>query len=121
MPLINFYYYNTRFPEVDQETFLKLINEAEWEVTKNIPKYIMDELDLSDNSDFRYIRLKDCICKCLNFLNDNKDNPANMGINSVSNDGYSEAYSITSKSDLQRELTSNIKLWLSGTGLIRAL
>jgi hypothetical protein len=42
------------------------------------------------------------------------------GLSSVSNDGYSESYSVTNSADLRNELHSSIKAWLSGTGLVGA-
>ena len=43
------------------------------------------------------------------------------GITSVSNDGYSESYKVTTAQEKEAQLTSVIRSGLSGTGLAGAL
>ena len=43
------------------------------------------------------------------------------GIASVSNDGYSESYKVTTAQEKETQLTSVIRSGLSGTGLAGAL
>lgn len=45
---------------------------------------------------------------------------AGKGVASVSNDGYSESYTLTEQTALGDELTRSIKQWLSGTGMVGA-
>lgn len=71
-------------------------------------------------STFGYEVLQECIAKTIDQMVQNEKNGLGSGKTSVSNDGYSESYAITSAEDLQKALHSNIKAWLSGTGMVGA-
>lgn len=69
---------------------------------------------------FGYEVLQECICKVIDTQTDNELAGIGKGVTSVSNDGYSESYAVTSAIGLQTELHASIRLWLSGTGLVGA-
>lgn len=69
---------------------------------------------------FGYDQLKDCICKVIDKMVEDKKSGKGRGIASASNDGYSESYVIQTEAQLREELHCSIKSWLSGTGLIGA-
>lgn len=120
MALVDWEYYSSKFPKVNQDDFIRLIDIAEWEILKMIPPYVFDELTQEDTN-YKFVRLKDTICKIINFISTNENIPVNSGVTSVSNDGYSESYAISKQSEMQDELTRNCIRWLSGTGLLGAL
>ena len=79
--LVDYPYYQARFPQVTQEEFNKNIYRSQLYVSKRV------NVDINTlSSDFD---IKDCICEVLNevyMFNRNK------GVSSVSNSGYSESY-----------------------------
>lgn len=65
-----------------------------------------------------YDVLQECIANVIDYQATTKR--IGQGITSVSNDGYTESYAVTSASAAANELRSNIITWLSGTGFIGA-
>lgn len=103
-------------------------SEAEFDVAVQLAEKdirnvigILKWLDANINAkeEIYYDQLLDCICNVINY-NATITNKVGNGIASASNDGYSETYILQKKSDAQAELAKNIKLWLSGTGLVGA-
>lgn len=69
---------------------------------------------------YGFIQLQECLCRVIDYRKDSANSAAGKGVTSVSNDGYSENYAVTTASEMQEDLQKNIAAWLSGTGLIGA-
>lgn len=69
---------------------------------------------------FGYEQLQDCICNVINKILEYDVSAVGKGISSVSNDGYSENYTVQTESQVRAELQGSIRSWLSGTGLVGA-
>ena len=104
----------------DETNFTKKEAIAEKEVSRVIgPLRWADLLEMDLTTEFFYGQQCDCIAKVIDY-DATAATKAGKGVTSVSNDGYSESYAIQSESAAQDERASNIKRWLSGTGLVGA-
>lgn len=65
-------------------------------------------------------QLKDCIANVIDAKAEQIKIGYGKGVTSVSNDGYTETYASQTMSQANDDLKSNIKLWLSGSGLLGA-
>lgn len=68
-----------------------------------------------------HMQIRDTFCQLLNAMVVQEVSGMGTGIASVSNDGYSESYKITTATEKEEQLTSLIRSGLSGTGLAGAL
>lgn len=68
-----------------------------------------------------HLQIQDTFCQLLATINVQESSGMGTGITSVSNDGYSESYKITTAQEKETQLTSVIRSGLSGTGLAGAL
>lgn len=66
-------------------------------------------------------QIQDTFCQLLNTMSIQEISGMGTGISSVSNDGYSESYKVTTAQEKEAQLTSVIRSGLSGTGLAGAL
>lgn len=66
-------------------------------------------------------RLNDCACKLIDIIADLDKNGVGHGLESVSNDGYSEHYSASDSAQVTEILRRAAFQSLSGTGLMGAL
>jgi len=107
---------------VSKDDFDKAEKQAESEI-RNVMGVIHFSNWIADNpnltNEIYYEQLLDCICNVINY-NATVGTKAGQGVASVSNDGYSESYVLQTQSQATEELHKNIRLWLSGTGLVRA-
>ena len=115
--IVSWEYYNSLFSKIDENEFIKAEALAEKEVMNVIGPNRW--ANISEDT-FGYDVLKDCICNVIDKMTEDESSGRGKGIASVSNDGYSESYSVTNAVDLKNELQSSIKAWLSGTGLVGA-
>lgn len=99
MEKVTWEYYNSHFPKLTEEEFVKLEYRASKLVSKKINKKYLNSQDEDD--------VKDCICNVVNMLSvvDNQ-----MGKSSVSNDGYSESY--ISSDQLNNSINKVINDWI---------
>ena len=67
------------------------------------------------------MQIQDTFCQLLSAMAVQETSGMGTGIASVSNDGYSESYKITTATEKEAQLTSVIRSGLSGTGLAGAL
>lgn len=117
MAIVSWSDYNSLYSKISETDFPRYEALAEKEVRKVIG-FIRWE---SINEDtYGYDVLKDCICNVMDKIVDDEQSGRGRGVTSVSNDGYSESYALSSESDLRNEMVSAIKGWLSGTGLVGA-
>ena len=110
-------YYSSLYNKVNESDFDRAEMLAEREVCSVIG--IVRWATITEDT-FGYDVLKDCICNVIDKMAEDEASGKGKGINSVSNDGYSESYSVVDATDLKNELQSSIKAWLSGTGLVGA-
>ncbi len=93
--VVNWEYYNSHFPKVNEEEFTKLIYSASRFVLKKLSK------NFEEYTEEQQIDIKDCICNVLNYQSEFS---RVSSLSSVSNDGYSESYvqkeTETQKADL---------------------
>ncbi len=68
-----------------------------------------------------HAQIQDTFCQLLATMNVQEASGMGTGIVSVSNDGYSESYKVTTAQEKEAQLTSVIRSGLSGTGLAGAL
>ena len=117
MSHVNWEYYSSLFSKVKEEDFKRAETLAEKEVRAVIGPVKWETI--TENT-FGYQQLQDCICNVIDKMAEDEESGRGKGISSVSNDGYSESYSVTNPIDLRNELQSSIKAWLSGTGMVGA-
>ena len=68
-----------------------------------------------------HMQIQDTFCQLLNIMSVQESSGMGTGIASVSNDGYSESYKVTTVQEKEAQLTTVICSGLSGTGLVGAL
>lgn len=68
-----------------------------------------------------HIQIQNTVCELINALYVQETSGMGTGISSVSNDGYSESYKITTASEKEKQLQSIIRMGLAGTGLVGML
>ena len=114
---VNWEYYSSLFEKVSEAEFEKseLLAEKEVKVVIGPIRWATITTDT-----FGYEQLQDCICKVMDKMAENAEFEKRRGISSVSNDGYSESYTVRTEEELQKELHSLIRTWLSGSGLVGA-
>ena len=115
--IVNWEYYNSLFDKIKQEDFERAELKAEKEVRKVIGSIRWATITTDT---FGYEQLKDCICEVIDKMVENESLKQRKGINSISNDGYSESYSQVSEKQLIEEMQILIMNCLSGTGLVGA-
>lgn len=115
--LVNWEDYSSLFDKVPEGEFNRYERLAEIEV-RNVIGPI--RWACITEQTFGYKQLKDCVCNVVNSLYDADNSAQGKGIASVSNDGYSESYTVQTATQAKTELQSMIKRWLSGTGLVGA-
>lgn len=122
MSLLTWERYSSLHDIVSEDKFDKAEKQAESAI-RNVMGVIHYTNWIADNSNLTneiyYEQLLDCICNVINYLA-TVGAKAGQGVSSVSNDGYSESYVLQTQSQATNELQKNIRLWLSGTGLVRA-
>lgn len=115
--IVTWEYYSSLSSKLSKEEFEKIVVKAEKEVKSVIGPIKWAQIT---EKTFGYDVLKDCICNTVDKIIDDCNSGKGKGISSVSNDGYSETYSVETEAQLRNELQSSIKAWLSGTGLVGA-
>lgn len=122
MSLLTWERYSSLHDIVSEDKFDKAEKQAESAI-RNVMGVIHYTNWIADNSNLTneiyYEQLLDCICNVINYIA-TVGAKAGQGVSSVSNDGYSESYVLQTQSQATEELQKNIRLWLSGTGLVRA-
>lgn len=113
--------YHSRFANSDltEEQFAALTYQACRRVERLCRPYVIKAV-LENEDDYRNDRLKDAVCSVINEMREHEKVGAGSGVTSVSNDGYSESYVLTKRSDVEQELDRAAKSQLYGTGLMGA-
>lgn len=114
--LLTWEQYSSLHSKAKADEFDNLEIEAEFEARAVIgPRF-----DMINAETYGFKQLQECLCRIIDAKKDAQTSAVGKGVASVSNDGYSETYAITTTSDMQENLRKDIASWLSGTGLIGA-
>ena len=111
----------------DESEFNRLSRLAEIKlnsITHMRAKRFEDAYSEDTATDFQtqvHAQIQDTFCQLLNMMSVQESSGMGTGIASVSNDGYSESYKVTTVQEKEVQLTSVIRSGLSGTGLAGAL
>lgn len=109
--------YSRLYPADPEDGFYRLLDDAELRMdtlTANRWRAVTEE-------DWRSKRVRRCFAEILHLSIGLEQNPAALGITSVSNDGYSESYAKVTPEETDKQARSAALKWLSGTGLVSAL
>lgn len=115
--IVTWEYYSSLSSKVSKEEFEKRIVKAEIAVRNVIGPIRWATIT---EETFGFDVLKDCICNVLDKLLEDEVSGKGKGVSSVSNDGYTEDYSVQTETQLRSEMDSCVRAWLSGTGLVGA-
>ena len=127
MSYINREYYSSLFEEMNEQRFALLLMQAELKlnaVTHMRAKSFENEYVEENATDFQkqvHEQIKMTVCELIRALNVQEDTGMGTGISSVSNDGYSESYRITTAAEKEEQIYGIIRSGLTGTGLVGAL
>ncbi len=111
----------------DEKEFDRLAKLAEIKlnaITHMRAKQFEDAYSEDTATDFQkqvHMQIQDTFCQLVNTMSVQESSGMGTGIASVSNDGYSESYKVTTAQEKEVQLTSVIRSGLSGTGLAGAL
>lgn len=84
------------------------------------------EIEYSEDTatDFQkqvHMQIQNTMCELVNAMYVQETSGMGTGISSVSNDGYSESYKITTAAEKEAQILNIVRSGLSGTGLAGAL
>lgn len=102
MYILDWEYYSSHFPKLNEDEFKSLNYYATMLVLKQVNK------SYAEMTEYEQTAVKDCICNVLNALI--KYEKSN--ISSISNDGYSESYREAKEESKQIELNRIYNEWL---------
>lgn len=127
MPYIDWEYYSSLFSNVNEDEFYAILQKAEAKLdvhTHLRAKKFEDVFDEASATPFQkqvHVQIQNTVCDLINAFHTQEITGMGTGISSVSNDGYSESYKITTVAEKEVQLLSIIRSGLSGTGLAGAL
>lgn len=128
MSYITWEQYRSLYANIADETeFNRLSKLAEIKlntITHMRAKQFEDAYSEDTATDFQkqvHAQIQDTFCQLLASMSVQEASGMGIGIVSVSNDGYSESYKVTTAQEKEAQLTSVIRSGLSGTGLAGAL
>ena len=127
MTYVNREYYGSLYGEVMEDDFKRQLARAETKmdaVTHGRAAAFMEEYNQDTATAYQkrvYRQIQGTVCDLIHSLLIQESTGMGDGITSVSNDGYSESYKITTAAEKEAQLLCIIKEGLSGTGLAGAL
>lgn len=128
MTYIDWEYYSSLFLEIqDEKDFHRLGQRAEMKldaITHMRARRFWTEYSEETATDFQkqvHQQIKNTVCELVNAIYQQETTGMGTGVSSVSNDGYSESYKITTAAEKEAQLTGIIRNGLSGSGLAGAL
>lgn len=127
MPYINWEYYSSLYSVVPEEDFDRLYMKASGKFdvyTHMRARNFEIEFDMDSATDFQkqvHMQIQNTVCELMDALYVQDTSGMGTGITSVSNDGYSESYKITTAAEKEAQLHAIVLHGLSGTGLAGAL
>lgn len=110
MYILDWEYYSSHFPKLNEDEFKSLNYYATMLVLKQINK------SYAEMTEDEQTAVKDCICNVLNLLIDYEKSSA---VASVSNDGYSVSYRESKEENKQTSLNQIYDTWLGGLRIAR--
>lgn len=127
MAYINWEYYSSLYSEVPEEDFIRICTKASAKIdvhTHMRAKSFEAAFSPKEATDFQkqvHSQIQNTVCEMMNAMYVQETSGMGTGISSVSNDGYSESYKITTAAEKEAQLLVIIRGGLSGTGLVSAL
>ena len=125
--IVTWEYYSSLYSEVQETDFEKLNKKAEAKVNvythmraKNFEETYSEDVATMFEKQV-HEQIQNTICELVNALYVQETSGMGSGIASVSNDGYSESYKVTTVAEMEAQLLSIVRSGLSGTGLAGAL
>lgn len=119
--------YSSRSSKVNKEDFERLLGKASIKldaITHMRVKQFEETYNEKTATDFHkqvHGQIELTLCELMDSLYVRETSDMGSGISSVSNDGYSESYKITTASEMESQLVQIIRSGLSGTGLAGVL
>lgn len=127
MTYITWEYYSSLYSDVSEEDFEKLNKKASAKLdllthlrAKSF-EAAYDEITATDFQKQVHAQIQNTVCELINAINMQEISGMGTGITSVSNDGYSETYKVTTAVEKEAQLLTIVRAGLSGTGLAGAL
>lgn len=127
MSYITWECYSSLYNEVPQEAFDSLAEKASAKLdvythmrVRNFEASFQEE-SATDFQKQVHMQIQHTVCELVNALYLQETSGMGTGIASVSNDGYSESYKITTAAEKEAQLLTIARAGLSGTGLAGAL
>lgn len=127
MPYISWEHYSSLYSEVTEADFDKLNTKASAKLdvfTHMRARNFETAYNEETATDFQkqvHMQIQNTICELINAIHTQETSGMGTGITSVSNDGYSESYKLTTATEKEMQLLSIARNGLSGTGLAGAL
>ncbi|MEZ3505790.1 MAG: hypothetical protein K1W10_02325 [Lachnospiraceae bacterium] len=127
MSYISWEYYSSLYSEVPEEDFNRLCIKASAKLdvythmrARNF-EVAFDSEKATDFEQMVHSQIQNTTCELMNAMYVQETSGMGTGVSSVSNDGYSESYKITTAAEKEAQLLTVIRQGLSGTGLVGAL
>lgn len=127
MDYISWEYYNSLYSEVPEDDFNRICAKASAKLdvyTHMRAKDFEIAFDMKTATDFQkqvHTQIQNTVCELMNAIYVQDTSGMGTGIASVSNDGYSESYKITTSAEKEAQLLTIARSGLSGTGMAGAL
>lgn len=127
MLYITWEYYSSLYDTVSEEEFDRLNTKACAKLdvyTHMRARNFMAAYDADAATPFQeqaHTQIRNTACELINLISVQDAAGIGTGIASVSNDGYSESYKVTTQAEKDAEVIALIQQGLSGTGLAGAL
>lgn len=127
MNYITWEHYSSLYSEVQEGDFDKLASKASAKLdvyTHMRARNFEVAYNAETATDFKkqvHMQIQNTVCELINALYVQETSGMGTGIASVSNDGYSESYKITTAAEKEAQLLGIVRSGLSGTGLAGAL
>lgn len=127
MTYIDREYYGSLYPQIPEADFARLYKQAAGKLdaythmraSAFYQSYCKETATLFQQK--VYTQIQDTVCALINAMYEQEKSGIGKGIASVSNDGYSESYKITTAEEQEAQLVKILKSGLSGSGLAGVL
>jgi len=127
MPYIDWEYYSSLYQEVPEEAFdrlnMKASSKLDVYTRMRAKQFVIGYNEETATSFYQqvYSQIQNTVCELINDLYVQETNGMGTGIASISNDGYSESYKITTAAEKETQLLTIARSGLSGSGLAGVL
>lgn len=127
MQYVTWDYYSSLYSEVPEDDFDKMCEKASARLdvfTHMRARNFETAFEAENATAFQaqvHAQIQNTVCELINALYVQETSGMGTGVASVSNDGYSESYKITTAEEKEEQLRTIVIRGLSGTGLAGAL